>query len=94
MEPVEFKALFPCWRESMCEEARNASSIPASKTARVSFTDALRPFKKSSYTLEELTARERPEGVDVLKLEAYLSDEDFEVSHTPSREPPGAPESN
>lgn len=34
---------------------------------------------KTVYPLADLLARPLPEGVDPLKLEIYLSDEDFEV---------------
>lgn len=37
-------------------------------------------MKKSTYTLMELKEESLPEGVDPNKLEAYLVDEEFEVS--------------
>lgn len=41
--------------------------------------DALTKLSKNQYSLEELTSRPLPEGVDPLHLEIYLSDKDFEV---------------
>lgn len=41
--------------------------------------DALSKLSKNQYSLEELTTRPLPEGVDPLRLEIYLSDKDFEV---------------
>lgn len=41
--------------------------------------DVLAKLCKTVYPLADLLARPLPEGVDPLKLEIYLSDEDFEV---------------
>lgn len=41
--------------------------------------DVLARLCKTIYPLKELLARPLPEGVDPLRLEVYLSDEDFEV---------------
>uniref|UniRef100_A0A8C4XG34 HP domain-containing protein n=1 Tax=Erpetoichthys calabaricus TaxID=27687 RepID=A0A8C4XG34_ERPCA len=40
--------------------------------------DALARLCKTQYSMEEVLARPLPEGVDPLKLEVYLSDEDFQ----------------
>lgn len=41
--------------------------------------DALNWLSKNQYSVEELTAKPLPEGVDPLRLEIYLSDQDFQV---------------
>ena len=41
--------------------------------------DVLARLCKTAYPLTELLARPLPEGVDPLRLEIYLSDDDFEV---------------
>lgn len=41
--------------------------------------DVLARLCKTTYPLSDLLARPLPEGVDPLRLEVYLSDEDFEV---------------
>lgn len=41
--------------------------------------DALSKLSKNQYSVEELTAKPLPEGVDPLHLELYLSDKDFQV---------------
>lgn len=41
--------------------------------------DVLARLCKTTYPLAELLARPLPEGVDPLRLEVYLTDEDFEV---------------
>lgn len=41
--------------------------------------DVLAKLCKTIYPLADLLARPLPEGVDPLKLEVYLTDEDFEV---------------
>lgn len=46
---------------------------------RISVIDLLSKLMKSRYTWEELQERPLPEGVDPLKLEQYLEEEEFEV---------------
>lgn len=41
--------------------------------------DVLARLCQTAYPLADLVARPLPEGVDPLRLEVYLSDEDFEV---------------
>ena len=41
--------------------------------------DVYTKLTQTRYTLEELQERPLPDGVDPLKLEAYLPDEEFEV---------------
>lgn len=45
--------------------------------------DALNWLSKNQYSVEELTAKPLPEGVDPLRLEIYLSDQDFQVQGLP-----------
>lgn len=45
--------------------------------------DILAKLTKATYSLEEISKRPLPEGVDPLKLETYLSDSDFQVSILP-----------
>ena len=41
--------------------------------------DVLARLCQNAYSLSQLLARPLPEGVDPLRLEIYLSDQDFEV---------------
>lgn len=41
--------------------------------------DVYTKLTQTRYTLQELQERPLPDGVDPLKLESYLSDEEFEV---------------
>ena len=41
--------------------------------------DELAKYSRTRFTLEELSKRPVPEGVDPSKLETYLSDEEFKV---------------
>lgn len=43
--------------------------------------DALSKLSRLQYTVEELTSKPLPEGVDPLRLECYLSDKDFQVTN-------------
>jgi len=42
--------------------------------------DVLAKLTRKDYTFEELKQRPLPDGVDPLKLEMYLADNEFEVS--------------
>uniref|UniRef100_A0A3B3TUA4 HP domain-containing protein n=1 Tax=Poecilia latipinna TaxID=48699 RepID=A0A3B3TUA4_9TELE len=42
--------------------------------------EALSKLSKQQYSIEELTRKPLPEGVDPLRLEDYLSDQDFKMS--------------
>lgn len=42
--------------------------------------EVLANMMKKQYTLAELQTRPLPDGVDELKLESYLTDEEFKVS--------------
>lgn len=46
----------------------------------VAIDDLLNKLSKTRYTLEELQERPLPEGVDPLRMEAYLHDREFEVN--------------
>ena len=46
----------------------------------VAIDDSLNKLSKTRYTWQELQERPLPEGVDPLKMEAYLHDSEFEVS--------------
>ncbi|XP_041099905.1 supervillin-like [Polyodon spathula] len=77
LEPLTFTNMFPSWehREDVAEiterEAELCSQI-------ILVEDVLARLCKTVYPLDELLARPLPEGVDPLKLELYLSDDDFE----------------
>lgn len=47
--------------------------------------EALSKLSRQQYSIDELTRKPLPEGVDPLRLEDYLSDQDFRVGH-PSTE--------
>ena len=64
---------------------RSPSRLPLLQDTEVSnqitlVEDVLAKLCKTIYPLADLLARPLPEGVDPLKLEIYLTDEDFEVS--------------
>ncbi|MGH0159354.1 UNVERIFIED_CONTAM: hypothetical protein FKN15_038709 [Acipenser sinensis] len=79
LEPLTFTNMFPSWehREDVAEiterEAELCSQI-------ILVEDVLARLCKTHYPLDELLARPLPEGVDPLKLELYLSDDDFEIA--------------
>uniref|UniRef100_A0A674BMX3 Supervillin d n=1 Tax=Salmo trutta TaxID=8032 RepID=A0A674BMX3_SALTR len=74
-EPLTFTNIFPYWERdpnitTQAEGARNKVTL---------VQDALNWLSKNQYSVEELTAKPLPEGVDPLRLEIYLSDQDFQV---------------
>lgn len=48
--------------------------------------EALSKLSRQQYSIEELTRKPLPEGVDPLRLEDYLSDQDFRVGYSSPRE--------
>lgn len=53
----------------------------SSKSKVILVKEALSKLSKQQYSIEELSSKPLPEGVDPLRLEDYLSDQDFKVSH-------------
>jgi len=83
LEPLVFRNLFPYW--TVQKEVREITIADGkSEEDIVSLEQELKKFLKTTYTVEEL--QERPEGVDLSKLETYLSDDDFENLLKMSRE--------
>lgn len=53
----------------------------SSKNKVILVKEALSKLSKQQYSIEELTRKPPPEGVDPQRLEDYLSDQDFKVGH-------------
>ncbi|XP_029109247.1 supervillin-like isoform X2 [Scleropages formosus] len=85
LEPLTFTNMFPSWehREDIAEITEREAEVC---NQIILVEDVLARLCQSSYPLEELLARPLPEGVDPLRLEAYLSDEDFERALEMTRE--------
>ncbi|KAG7255801.1 hypothetical protein CRUP_014529 [Coryphaenoides rupestris] len=85
LEPLTFTNMFPSWehREDIAEiterEAEVCSQI-------ILVEDVLARLCQEAYSLSQLLSRPLPEGVDPLRLEVYLSDQDFEVGRGESEE--------
>ncbi|KAA0725187.1 Supervillin [Triplophysa tibetana] len=77
LEPLTFTNMFPCWehREDITEITEKEAEVC---NQIILVEDVLSRLCKTTYPLADLQARPLPEGVDPLKLEIYLSDEDFE----------------
>lgn len=73
-EPLTFTNIFPQW-QLVLEPGSQAGSFPKKVTL---VSDALARLCKTQYSADEILSRPLPEGVDPLKLETYLSDEDFQ----------------
>uniref|UniRef100_A0A3B4XDT4 Supervillin d n=1 Tax=Seriola lalandi dorsalis TaxID=1841481 RepID=A0A3B4XDT4_SERLL len=71
-EPLTFTNIFPYW-----EKDTSITSKVGNKVILVK--EALSKLSKQQYSIEELTRKPLPEGVDPLRLEDYLSDEDFKT---------------
>uniref|UniRef100_A0A8C4Z908 HP domain-containing protein n=1 Tax=Gadus morhua TaxID=8049 RepID=A0A8C4Z908_GADMO len=78
LEPLTFTNMFPCWehREDVAEITERDAEVC---NQIILVEDVLARLCKTAYPLADLLARPLPEGVDPLRLEVYLSDEDFEV---------------
>jgi len=77
MEPMTFKALFPYWNDTP-DVIRIQKQDGKQPNVRHSASDLLQQFTKEFYSLAELQKVPPPQGVDPAKLEAYLSDSDFQ----------------
>ncbi|XP_044032501.1 supervillin a isoform X4 [Siniperca chuatsi] len=77
LEPLTFTNMFPSWehREDIAEITEREAEVC---NQIILVEDVLARLCKTTYPLEDLLARPLPEGVDPLRLEVYLSDEDFE----------------
>nr|XP_023660513.1 supervillin-like isoform X2 [Paramormyrops kingsleyae]XP_023660514.1 supervillin-like isoform X2 [Paramormyrops kingsleyae]XP_023660515.1 supervillin-like isoform X2 [Paramormyrops kingsleyae] len=84
LEPLTFTNMFPSWehREDIAEITEREAEVC---NQIILVEEVLARLSKSCYPLEELLARPLPEGVDPLRLEIYLSDEDFEDIGAPER---------
>ncbi|XP_060920613.1 supervillin a isoform X16 [Labrus mixtus] len=77
LEPLTFTNMFPSWehREDIAEITEREAEVC---NQIILVEDVLARLCKTMYPLSDLLARPLPEGVDPLRLEVYLSDEDFE----------------
>uniref|UniRef100_A0A8C3WJS7 Supervillin n=1 Tax=Catagonus wagneri TaxID=51154 RepID=A0A8C3WJS7_9CETA len=89
LEPLTFTNMFPSWehREDIAEITEMDTEVSNQITL---VEDVLAKLCKTVYPLADLLARPLPEGVDPLKLEIYLTDEDFEFALDMTREEYGA----
>uniref|UniRef100_A0A8C6SM77 Supervillin d n=1 Tax=Neogobius melanostomus TaxID=47308 RepID=A0A8C6SM77_9GOBI len=71
-EPLTFTNIFPYW-----EKDENINQSHKNKVILVK--EVLAKLSKEQYSIEELTSKPLPEGVDPMRLEDYLSDEDFKT---------------
>uniref|UniRef100_A0A673BLQ4 Supervillin-like n=1 Tax=Sphaeramia orbicularis TaxID=375764 RepID=A0A673BLQ4_9TELE len=74
-EPFTFTNIFPYWEK----DSSIVSKTEGSKAKVVLVKEALSKLSKQEYSIEELTRKPLPEGVDPLRLEDYLSDHDFKT---------------
>ncbi|CAJ1081914.1 supervillin a isoform X7 [Xyrichtys novacula] len=78
LEPLTFTNMFPSWehREDIAEITEREAEVC---NQIILVEDVLARLCKTTYPLSDLLARPLPEGVDPLRLEVYLTDDDFEV---------------
>nr|XP_020846155.1 supervillin isoform X9 [Phascolarctos cinereus] len=85
LEPLTFTNMFPSWEHR--EDIAEITEMDAEVSNQIILVeDVLAKLCKTVYPLADLLARPLPEGVDPLKLEIYLTDEDFEVALDMTRE--------
>uniref|UniRef100_A0A8C1KI89 Supervillin-like n=1 Tax=Cyprinus carpio TaxID=7962 RepID=A0A8C1KI89_CYPCA len=77
LEPLTFTNMFPSWehREDIAEITEKEAEVC---NQIILVEDVLTRLCKTTYPLADLQAHPLPAGVDPLRLEIYLSDEDFE----------------
>ncbi|XP_054846828.1 supervillin isoform X4 [Eublepharis macularius] len=85
LEPLTFTNMFPSWEHR--EDIAEITEMDAEASNQIILVeDVLSRLCKKLYPLADILARPLPEGVDPLKLEIYLSDEDFETALQMTRE--------
>ncbi|XP_015263604.1 PREDICTED: supervillin isoform X3 [Gekko japonicus] len=85
LEPLTFTNMFPSWEHR--EDIAEITEMDAEASNQIILVeDVLSKLCKKLYPLAEILARPLPEAVDPLKLEIYLSDEDFETALQMTRE--------
>ena len=78
LEPLEFKNLFPFW--SVNETAKSCNLNDGKTEGQKDCICAvLAQLNRNCYPLSVLKQRPLPDGVNPMKLEFYLSDQEFEV---------------
>ncbi|KTG47926.1 hypothetical protein cypCar_00026946 [Cyprinus carpio] len=79
LEPLTFTNMFPSWehREDIAEITEKEAEVC---NQIILVEDVLTRLCKTTYPLADLQAHPLPAGVDPLRLEIYLSDEDFELA--------------
>ncbi|XP_026062929.1 supervillin-like isoform X3 [Carassius auratus] len=77
LEPLTFTNMFPSWehREDIAEITEREAEVC---NQIILVEDVLAQLCQSTYPLATLQTRPLPHGVDPLRLEMYLTDEDFE----------------
>uniref|UniRef100_A0A665WH99 Supervillin-like n=1 Tax=Echeneis naucrates TaxID=173247 RepID=A0A665WH99_ECHNA len=71
-EPLTFTNIFPYWE-------KDSSIAPKVGNKVMLVKEVLSKLCKQQYSIKELTRKPLPEGVDPLRLEDYLSDQDFKT---------------
>nr|XP_045004889.1 supervillin isoform X2 [Jaculus jaculus] len=89
LEPLTFTNMFPSWEHR--EDIAEITELDTEVSNQITLVeDVLAKLCKTIYPLADLLARPLPEGVDPLKLEIYLTDEDFEFALDMTRDEFGA----
>ncbi|XP_075953956.1 supervillin [Anarhichas minor] len=85
LEPLTFTNMFPSWdyREDVAEITEREAEVCHQI---ILVEDVLARLCQNAFPLAQLQARPLPEGVDPLRLEIYLSDQDFEKALEMTRE--------
>uniref|UniRef100_A0A8C2ZSD4 Supervillin n=1 Tax=Cyclopterus lumpus TaxID=8103 RepID=A0A8C2ZSD4_CYCLU len=85
LEPLTFTNMFPSWehREDVAEITEREAEVCHQI---ILVEDVLARLCRDAFPLAQLQARPLPEGVDPLRLEVYLSDQDFEKALEMTRE--------
>nr|XP_057916400.1 supervillin a isoform X2 [Doryrhamphus excisus] len=85
LEPLTFTNMFPSWEHR--EDIANITEREAEVCNQIILVeDVLARLCQTTYPLDDLLARPLPEGVDPLRLEVYLSDQDFQKGLEMTRE--------
>ncbi|VDK71381.1 unnamed protein product [Litomosoides sigmodontis] len=77
-EPNSFKALFATWEDFVDEIDENELSTQNPLRCQPIDLDDLLQLRTKTWPLEKVISRDLPPGIDLNRLEQYLSDDDFQ----------------
>ncbi|KAG2377826.1 hypothetical protein C9374_008911 [Naegleria lovaniensis] len=88
-EPATFKTHFHAWgtyRDKYIVNHLNSNTSNLSKEVLIPASDLMKEYARKTYSYKTLLSEQLPPGVDATKLEEYLSNEEFQLVFSMTRD--------